>query len=87
MKDPGGEDLTSAELSARYAAEEIPEKGKHERWKEKVVLGSGVGVSLLAAGLGLFFALHSGTPPEVRTMAAGWVGVVLGQAKKVWGGD
>jgi hypothetical protein len=79
--------VNSAELAALYNAEEIPKKGAHERRKETWILGAGIGVSLVTAGLGLFFALSSDTEPTIRTMAAGWVGVVLGQAKKVWGGE
>lgn len=56
---PEGSQLTSADLAARYNAEEIPKQDDHERHKEKVILYAGTGVSVL--------------------------GVVLGQAKKVWG--
>lgn len=79
--------ISSAELAALYNAEEIPKQGAHVRRKETWILGAGIGVSLVTAGLGLWFALHPGTPPTIRTMAAGWVGVVLGQAKRVWGAD
>ena len=50
-----------------------------------MILYAGTGVSVLGALLGLWFALAPQSSPTIRTMAAGWVGVVLGQAKKVWG--
>ena len=83
---PGSGPSTAAELAARYDAEEIPKKGDHDRKKEMLTLTAGIGVSLVTAALGLCFALSPKTDPTIRTMAAGWVGVVLGQAKKVWGG-
>lgn len=82
---PESNQLNSAELAAKYSAEEIPKQGDHERHKEKVILYAGTGVSVLGALLGLWFALAPQSTPTIRTMAAGWVGVVLGQAKKVWG--
>jgi hypothetical protein len=82
-----GNSVNSAELAALYNAEEIPKKGAHARKKETLILFAGIGVSLVTAGLGLFFALSPDTEPTTRTMAAGWVGVVLGQAKKVWGSE
>lgn len=84
---PPGDSVNSAELAALYNAQEIPLKGKHERRKETWILSAGIGVSLVTAALGLFFALSPETEPTIRTMAAGWVGVVLGQAKKVWGSE
>jgi len=88
VSGPGlADSVNSAELAALYNAEEIPKKGEHERRKENVILGAGIGVSFVTAGLGLFFALSPDTEPSIRTVAATWVGVVLGQAKKVWGGE
>lgn len=77
--------VSSADLAAKYNAEEIPKQGDHERHKEKVILYAGTSVSLLGALLGLWFALAPQSSPTIRTMAAGWMGVVLGQGKKVWG--
>ena len=85
VQPPEGSQLTSANLAAKYSAEEIPKQGDHARHKEKVILYAGTGVSVLGALLGLWFALAPQSSPTIRTMAAGWVGVVLGQAKKVWG--
>ncbi len=82
---PKGAQIASADLAARYSAEEIPKQGEHARHKERVILYAGTGVSVLGAVLGLWFALAPQSSPTIRTMAAGWVGVVLGQAKKVWG--
>jgi hypothetical protein len=79
--------VSSSALAEQYAvleALEIPKKGRHQRRMETIVTIAGIAVSITIAGLGLWFALHEGTSQVVRTMAAGWVGVVLGQAKRVW---
>jgi hypothetical protein len=61
VQPPAGSQLTSADLAAKYSAEEIPKQGDHARHKEKVILYAGTGVSVLGALLGLWFAL---APPE-----------------------
>lgn len=66
-----GDRVSSADLAAKYNAEEIPKQGDHERHKEKVILYAGTGVSLLGALLGLWFALAPQSSPTIRTMAAG----------------
>ena len=85
MHRPESERVSSADLAAKCSAEGIPKQGDHERYKEKLILYAGTGASVLGALHGLWFALAPQSSPTIRTMAAGWVGVVLGQAKKVWG--
>lgn len=76
--------LSVAELKAFWENEEIPHQGRHQRRRETIVLLTGLLVSLALGVVGAFFAVLPDTPESVRTMCAGWVGVVLGQAKKVW---
>jgi hypothetical protein len=52
-----------------------------------LVLKSGILLSIVLATVGACVALAPKTDPVIRAVAAGWVGVVLGQCKKVWGGD
>jgi hypothetical protein len=61
--------------------------GDHKRRKEMLVLKSGILLSIALATVGACVALAPKTDPVIRAVAAGWVGVVLGQCKKVWGGD
>lgn len=61
--------------------------GDHKRRKEMFVLRSGIFLSIALAAAGACVALAPKTDPVIRAVAAGWVGVVLGQCKKVWGGD
>lgn len=70
-----------------WEAQDNLKQGDHNRRKEIVVLTTGSLVLLALAGVGVWFALRPESSPEVRNMAAGWVGVVLGQAVKVVGGD
>jgi hypothetical protein len=82
----GGE-LNTAGLIAQYEAEDIPLQRRHARRKEMWVLMSGTLIAAVTVVLGLYYTLNKDTDPAVRTIAAGWVGMVLGQVKGIWGSD
>lgn len=73
LQSPKGAQIASADLAARYSAEEIPKQGEHARHKERVILYAGTGVSVLGAVLGLWFALPPRALPRSEPwLLAGW---------------
>ena len=77
------ENRSPADLAALYDAQEIPKRNAHTRRKENISLAFSITLATAVTVAGIFAIFDPKIDPTVRTIASGWIGMVLGQIKKI----
>jgi hypothetical protein len=78
---------TTADQIAQWEATERIADNRQNRKHKDWITATGLFISGASFVIGIIFALSPTSSEPVRTMAAGWVGVVLGQTKKILDSD
>lgn len=59
--------------------------GAHKRSKEMLELRSGIFLGMASFFIGVFVVLDPKMDQTAKAAAATWVGMIIGQVKRIWG--